>query len=303
MISLGVDVNVQSPQEVDAIAEEPKQAVETYRHLRMFLIALPVFLLITTVIGGWMLGDFADSISANYATPLRDIFVGVLVAIGACLIVYRGNPVEDLALNVAGFYAMFVAFVPYSLNEVLTGRTRLQGQELTDAEAAADELVKVLPVIVISLVVVAAVFIGVEWARGLLRRHTKSTSTAHRMMFFVTLGLGAGFLILLLVTGLIMGTYAGIHMVAAILMIVGLATAIASHGWDPDAKESTPKIAAQYQVIVWFMGVVGLALILDLVFGLPFENAVAYIEWAAIILFIWYWVAETVRQESLINTG
>lgn len=296
-------MNVQSPQEVDSIAKEPKQAVETYRHLRMLLIALPVFLLITTVIGGWMLGDFADSISANYATPLRDIFVGVLVAIGACLIVYRGKPVEDLALNVAGFYAMFVALVPYSLNEVLTGRTTLQGQELTDVEAAADELVKVLPVIVISLVVVAAVFIGVEWARGLLKRHTKSTSTAHRIMFFVTLGLGAGFLILLLLTGLIMGTYAGIHMAAAIFMIVGLATAIASHGWDPDAKKSTPKIVGQYRVIVGLMVVVGLALIWHLAGGLRFENAVAYIEWAAIILFTWYWVAETVRQESLIKTG
>ncbi|TPV47828.1 hypothetical protein FJ661_20130 [Pseudarthrobacter phenanthrenivorans] len=268
----------------------------------MLLIALPAFLLITTGIGGWRLDDFADSISANYATPLRDIFVGVLVAIGACLIVYRGKPVEDLALNVAGFYAMFVAFVPYSLDGVLTGRTKLQGQELTDAKAAADELVKVLPVIVISLVVVAAVFISVEGARGLLKRHTKSTSRAHKLMFIFTLVLGAAFLILL-ARGLIRGTYAGIHMVAAILMIVGLATAIASHGWDPDAKESTPKIAGQYRVIFWIMVVVGLALIYHLFFKLPFENAVAYIEWAAIFLFTWYWVAETVRQESLIKTG
>lgn len=268
----------------------------------MLLITLPLFLLITTAFGGAMLGDFADSISANYATPLRDIFVGVLVAIGACLIVYRGKPVEDLALNVAGFYAMFVAFVPYSLDEVLTGRTKLQGQELTDAKAAADEIVKVLPAIVISLFLVAAFFIAWESRRGLLQRHTKSTSTAHKIMFGLTFLLAALFLILLF-RGWRTGTYAGVHMVAAILMIVGLVIAIASHGWDPDARKSTPKIAFQYRVIVWCMVVVGLALIWHIVFGLPFENAVAYIEWAAIFLFTWYWVAETRRQERLIRTG
>lgn len=286
----------------DLIGREPRQAVETYRHLRMLLIALPVFLLLATAVGGWVLDDFADSISANYAGPLRDVFVGALVAIGACLIVYRGRPVEDLALNIAGFYAMFVAFVPYSLTDVLTGETTLDGQELAVAEAAAEELVRVLPVIVISLVLVAAVFIGWEWARGLFARHTEETSTAHKILFFVTLGLGAVFLFLL-VRGMVLGTYEGVHMGAAILMIVGLSIAIASHGWDSEARSSTPKIAGQYRLIVVLMGVVGLALVWHLAGGLRFENAVAYIEWAAIGLFTWYWVAETVRQESLIQTG
>lgn len=266
----------------------------------MLLIALPVFLLVTTFFGGWLLGDFADSISANYATPLRDIFVGVLVAIGSCLIVYRGRPVEDLALNVAGFYAMFVAFVPYSLTDVLAGKTELTGQELASAEAAAHELAKVLPVILTSLFVIAAVFIGVEWRSGLLKRHVDENATkAERFMFIATLGLGTGFLILLAITGL-MGTYWGVHMIAAILMIVGLATAVASHRSEPGIN-STPKIASQYRAILWSMVAVGVALGYELAFGWPFENAVAYIEWAAIILFTWYWVAETVRQEHLIK--
>lgn len=295
-------MQISEAQAGDAIAKEPRQAVETYRHLRMLLIALPVFLLVTTAIGGWRLGDFADSISANYSTPLRDIFVGALVAIGACLIVYRGRPVEDLALNVAGFYAMFVAFVPYSLSDVLTGGTELKGEELEAARAAADELAHVLPIILGALVAIAAVFLIVEWRRGLLTRHTQEgTTPAHRIMFILTLVLGAGFFVLLLVTAL-NGTYAGVHMISAILMIVGLATAIASHGWDRATKQSNPGIARQYQVIVYLMGVVGLALLYELVRGWPLENAVAYIEWAAIILFTWYWVAETARQERLIKT-
>lgn len=91
VVSLGGDMTILETQGADPIGTEPRQAVETYRHLRMLLIALPAFLLVTTVIGGVVLGDFADSISANYASPLRDVFVGSLAAIGALLVVYRGT--------------------------------------------------------------------------------------------------------------------------------------------------------------------------------------------------------------------
>ena len=107
-------------------------------------------------------------------------------------------------------------------------------------------------------------------------------------------------LILLRVTA-VNGTYSGVHMIAAILMIAGLATAIDSHGRDPATKESTPGIARQYQVIVWLKGPVGVALAYELMWRWPFESAVENIEWAAILLFTWYGVAETVRQERLIG--
>jgi hypothetical protein len=299
-------VSTQTAAESDVNGLDPGQAIETYRHLRMLLIALPVFLLITTVIGGIRLGDFADSISANYAGPLRDIFVGALVAIGACLIVYRGRLTEDLALNVAGFYAMFVAFVPYSLTEVLNGKSELKDEELTVAKAAAAELVKVLPVIVWSLLAVAIVFLGVEVWRGHFKRHIKGSSTFHKVLLGITLLLGLGFLVLLMV-GMCTGKYAGVHMTAAIFMIVGLATAIATHAWGPLA--GTRGFKWQYRVLVGMMGAVGLALCWELakligwkfLTGWPSENAVAYIEWVAIFLFTYYWVAETVRQEILIR--
>ncbi len=83
-------------------------------------------------------------------------------------------------------------------------------------------------------------------------------------------------------------------------MIVGLATAVASHRTE-STIDRTPKIAGQYQWILWLMLADGLALGYELAVGWPFENAVAYIEWVAIILFTWCWVAETVRQELLIK--
>jgi hypothetical protein len=53
------------------------------------------------------------SISAYYYTHAQAVFVGSLVAIGACLIALRGSTDhEDVLLNVAGMLAPVVAFVP-----------------------------------------------------------------------------------------------------------------------------------------------------------------------------------------------
>lgn len=58
-------------------------------------------------------GCVQTSISAFYYTPVRNIFVGALVAIGLCLIVIRGRGSwQDFFLNVAGMLAPVVALVP-----------------------------------------------------------------------------------------------------------------------------------------------------------------------------------------------
>ncbi len=93
---------------------EPRQAaIETYRYLRVGIVALAL-LLAMAVVGEIVVGDagLLGSISAYYFTPVRDVFVGVLVALGLGLIVIRGRGVEDVLLNLAGMLAPVVAFVP-----------------------------------------------------------------------------------------------------------------------------------------------------------------------------------------------
>ena len=108
-----------------AALREADVARETYRHLRMILVALAAFLLIGSIFGLVFFGKFEGSISANYLGPLRDVFVAALVGIAVCLVAYRGRTLEDFALNLAGFYALFVAFVPTDLDDTLRGiRTR-----------------------------------------------------------------------------------------------------------------------------------------------------------------------------------
>ncbi len=101
---------------------EPRQAaIETYRYLRVGIVALAV-LLAVSVIGEIAFGSsgLLGSISAYYFTPVRDVLVGVLVALGLGLIVIRGRGAEDVLLNLAGMLAPVVAFVPM----VVTDSTR-----------------------------------------------------------------------------------------------------------------------------------------------------------------------------------
>ena len=79
----------------------------------MVLVALPLLMFVASVGTFMATGTVQGSISAYYAGPLRDVFVGMLVGLAVCLVAYKGAPVEDYALDLAGFYALFVAFVPF----------------------------------------------------------------------------------------------------------------------------------------------------------------------------------------------
>ncbi len=90
-------------------------AVKTYRYLRIALASLVVLLFAAVAIEWWATGPacLQPSISAYYYTPVRTVFVGVLVTMGVCLIALKGSTeVEDVLLNFAGMLAPGVAFVP-----------------------------------------------------------------------------------------------------------------------------------------------------------------------------------------------
>lgn len=89
-------------------------AVRTYNYLRIALAAL-VLLLYTSVVLEWWAADrcLQGSISAYYYTPVNAVFIGVLVAMGACLVALKGNTDgEDVLMNLAGMLAPAVAFIP-----------------------------------------------------------------------------------------------------------------------------------------------------------------------------------------------
>lgn len=74
-------------------------------------LALPLVLLV----GGWLVFGMAlePTISDYHGTPMRDVFVGMLCAIGVFLWAYRGYGAEDLfASQFAGTFALVVALFP-----------------------------------------------------------------------------------------------------------------------------------------------------------------------------------------------
>lgn len=90
-------------------------ARDTWRYLRLAMVAVLIGLLVSVVIERVKVhpGCFQASISAYYYTPVRAVFVAALVTLGVCLICLRGSTdIEDLLLNVAGMLAPVVAFVP-----------------------------------------------------------------------------------------------------------------------------------------------------------------------------------------------
>ncbi|MFN2406657.1 MAG: DUF998 domain-containing protein [Pyrinomonadaceae bacterium] len=101
--------------------ELQKHMLGTYFGLRMGLAVIGFVLpLIVLIAGGVLHGvGWQQSISQYYHREglsyltTRDFFVGGLFAAGACLYLYKGfSTKENVALNLAGAFAIFVALLP-----------------------------------------------------------------------------------------------------------------------------------------------------------------------------------------------
>jgi hypothetical protein len=96
-------------------SEDDQHALVSYLTLRRAVGALGVLLPVVLVVGNRLFGGIGleHSISDYYGTPMRDVFVGVLFALGWFLFSYRGyEPADDIAGDLAWFFAMGVALFP-----------------------------------------------------------------------------------------------------------------------------------------------------------------------------------------------
>lgn len=99
-----------------------RHITQSYYKLRIGMtimaFVLPVALLVTALVSGQF--DAQELLSAYYHTPMRNLFVGTLVSIGAFLYLYKGfSQRENIALNVAGMLAALVAFLPDKVPELV----------------------------------------------------------------------------------------------------------------------------------------------------------------------------------------
>lgn len=91
-------------------------AVKTYRYVRLAIVAAVAMLAIGVVVQVVRDGTALSSISAYYFTPMRDVFVGAILAGSLGLIAVRGRAGwENVLLDLAGLLLPVVAFLPVPL--------------------------------------------------------------------------------------------------------------------------------------------------------------------------------------------
>ena len=258
---------------------------DTLRYVRLALLVVPLLLMVAIVIYGLLNGKVEDSISSYYLGPSRDLFVAMLVSTGVLLVVYKGAPLEDYALNLAGFYAIFVALVP----------TRL-GQTLSALDASAQiQLIRSVQISVVAVLVVSAVFVWLEWKTTKWTPRTLHTSKLSTILSISSTVALVAFIALLLWRSIEGTDFAGVHYAAALLLILSMGVAIASHLGREDlcAVDTSGGRPRHYAVLLILMalGIIGW-FVLN---ALGIAQALFIVEWFEIGLFSYFWYLESHR--------
>lgn len=104
-----------------ATDDQWQYAKSTYRYLRLSIVVVVATLGVSLVLQWRKEHCLQGSVSAFYYTPVHSVFIAALGLIGLALVAIRGATwLRETLLNIAGFLAPVVAFVP-------TGRPSLTG--------------------------------------------------------------------------------------------------------------------------------------------------------------------------------
>ena len=298
--------------------EEQKQQVEitriTYAYLRWLLICVPSLLFVVTTLTALQQGELERSISAYYGGPVRDIFVGALLAIAACLVAYQGvGLLEDYALNGAGFYAVFVALVPTGFAQLMT---ELQQNPTPDGIEPADH-VWFLRIALTSVLVLCLVLVVREVATGKVRQlfvdvGSTLASQVNRWFLLLTALALAGFLALTMwqlwsgpaaevrMEGIALGpVQLSIHDLAAIFMIASLAVAVLTQPFYVLRLKDLWRSGRFFYGVIFLLMSIGIAVPLLVARIFAPDHKVIFIEWWEIALFAIFWGLETRRVARL----
>ncbi len=100
---------------MNKLKEDEESLVFSYLELRKTLGILGISLPFIMAVGGWIIFNtgLRGSISSYYHTGMRDVFVGLLFAMGFFLLSYKGyERADDLAGDLGFVFALGVALFP-----------------------------------------------------------------------------------------------------------------------------------------------------------------------------------------------
>ena len=263
---------------------------QTYLALRFAMLLLTAMLAVSIVVQVFAVDDscFLHSISAYYHTVVRNVFVGALCAIGACLIVYRGNiDEENVALDYSGFMAFVVAFVPTGYDRACSLTTVPSPSESAIADAAANN---VLAVLVIALVAALAAW----WLPWLRPNPDGPIGKFAGTAVIVTVALLAVGLVFFLLEQDLFVRHG--HGVAAVLLFAGIIAVVVFNARDFAAKRAVSLWRNRYSVMaaVMTLSVIGSVALYWL--GIP--HAVLVAEALLIGEFALFWGMQTAELRN-----
>lgn len=263
---------------------------QTYLALRLGMVLLILLLLVSIGFQFASTECLQVSISAYYYTATRPIFIATLCAIGACLIVYRGNTdTENVLLDFCGFLAFVVAFVPTKVDKTC---------EPSNVPALG-ELASAVRNNVWMLLAIGAIATLVGWllSKWQVSGHGERLSTyARRSLLASAVALGAGVVFF-------WGwpeTFREIgHNVSAGALFVGIVAVVIVNAVGFARQQGVPTVRRvstnRYAIVAGAM--VLSALILGWVIWKidDFKHGVFVLEFALIIEFAVFWGLQTVE--------
>jgi hypothetical protein len=275
-------------------------AIKTYRYLRIALTAL-VVLLFTSIAVEWGAADqcVQPSISAYYFTPVKAVFIGVLVTMGASLLALKGNTDgEDVLMNIAGMLAPGVAFIPTVVSGVCGSNTAGDGIADAVANNMTALFVTGLAVGVTVLLIVRRENRGGVTARDGSELNESLSPQGRRGLALSALVLGAGVVWFFADRESFLARghdAAAIPMFLAIIAVVWLnARDVRRAMQQGSVPQDRSRYVAMYRVVAVSMlaalvTTVGLSLLTGS------TSLVFWVEVALLILFAVFWVIQTVE--------
>jgi hypothetical protein len=267
-------------------------AITTYRYLRISMVVAVLLLAVSIAIERSEVDCWQTSVSAYYYTPVKAILVGVLMAIGLCLIVIKGSTSwEDAALNAAGMFAPIVAVVPTSDMGTCWSVTP-RPLPVNDDGELADWVVANIDNNITALIITGIV--------GLIVAAAITTIATRNMRAIAEVGpvemrLGLlGTMAFLIVGAVVFVAWDGFdtraHGFAAVAMFLFLAIAVGLNAWQ-HRDDPAPRAYFWIYVAIAVSMVAAAAVMLPL--GSGWDHMVLVLEATEIILFAVFWLVQT----------
>jgi hypothetical protein len=269
--------------------------LDTYRYLRAGMVVLVIVLGVAVVMERSTAHCFENSISAYYFTPVHSIFIAVLCALGALLIIYKGSTdTEDVLLTLAGILAFIVAMVPTNRHlPPLTDPTLVCGRFDLPTDYQVEHGVTNNVSAVIIALLLAQLLVWWQYRRTHTSRSPSLGGVISRVLLWAIMSVGVIALIFCPPAFVSHG-----HGFAAVTMFLAIIVTVAITAFLTGRQESRHKHIYQrvYQIVAGAMllTVVGVV-ISHLLLPSGFRQWILVVETALILEFAAYWVAQTVE--------